>query len=70
MTFRQFKEDVRRLVGQAVADAGYSTVEFGLSEPPQKEFGDLSCNAGFLLAKQAKKTPQKIAAELADALSA
>jgi arginyl-tRNA synthetase len=68
MTFRQFKEDVRRLVGQAVADAGYSTVEFGLSEPPQKEFGDLSCNAGFLLAKQAKKAPQKIAAELADAI--
>lgn len=68
MTFRLFKDEVRRLVGQALSDAGYPSVDFDVSEPPQKEFGDLSCNAGFLLAKHAKKPPQKIAAELADAL--
>lgn len=68
MTFRLFRDDVRRLVGQALAGAGYPAVEFDVSEPPQKEFGDLSCNIGFLLAKHAKKPPQKIAAELADAI--
>ncbi len=68
MTFRLFKEDVRKLVKQALSDSGYSAVDFDVSEPPQKEFGDLSCNVGFLLAKQAKKPPQKIAAELADAI--
>ena len=68
MTFRLFKDEVRRLVGQAISDAGYPAVNFDVSEPPQKEFGDLSCNAGFLLAKHTKKPPQKIAAELADAL--
>ncbi len=68
MTFRLFKEDVRRLVGQALRDTGYPAVDFDVSEPPQKEFGDLSCNAGFLLAKHAKKPPQKIVAELAEAI--
>lgn len=68
MTFRLFRDEVKKLVGQAISDAGYPAVEFDLSEPPQKEFGDLSCNAGFLLAKHAKKAPQKIAAGLADLL--
>jgi arginyl-tRNA synthetase len=68
MTFRLFKDEVRRLVGQALDDTGYPAVEFDVSEPPQKEFGDLSCNAGFLLAKHAKKPPAKIAAELAEAI--
>jgi arginyl-tRNA synthetase len=68
VTFRLFKEDVSRLVGQAASDSGYPSVEFDVSEPPQKEFGDLSCNVGFLLAKHAKKPPQKIAAELADTI--
>jgi arginyl-tRNA synthetase len=68
MTFRLFKDDVRRLIGQALSDAGYPAVDFDVSEPPQKEFGDLSCNVGFLLAKHAKKPPQKLAAELAEAI--
>ena len=67
MTFRLFKEDVRRLVGQALRDAGYPVVDFDVSEP-QKEFGDLACNVGFLLAKHAKKPPQKIVAEVAEAI--
>ncbi|HKZ61510.1 MAG TPA: arginine--tRNA ligase [Nitrososphaera sp.] len=68
MTFRLFIDDVRRLVQQALKDSGYPIVDFDLSEPPQKEFGDLSCNVAFLLAKQAKKPPPKIATELAAAL--
>jgi arginyl-tRNA synthetase len=68
MTFRLFRDDVRRLIKQALDDAGYPGVEFDVSEPPQKEFGDLSCNVAFLLAKHAKKPPAKIAAELAEQL--
>lgn len=68
MTFRLFKDDVRRLVEQALEDAKYPAGNFDLSEPPQKEFGDLSCNVGFILAKHAKKPPQRIAAELAEAI--
>jgi len=68
MTFRLFRDDVHRLVAQALGNAGYPAAEFDISEPPQKEFGDLSCNVGFLLAKHAKKAPQKIASELADVM--
>jgi arginyl-tRNA synthetase len=66
VTFRLLQNEVRKLVEQAIGDAGYPAVQFSLSEPPQKEFGDLSCNAAFLLAKHARKAPQKIATELAD----
>ncbi|HXG07554.1 MAG TPA: arginine--tRNA ligase [Nitrososphaera sp.] len=66
MTFRLLHNEVRSLVERVISDAGYPAVQFDLSEPPQKEFGDLSCNAAFLLAKHARKAPQKIAAELAD----
>ena len=68
MTFRLFRNDVQRLMEQAINDKGFQKVDFDLSEPPQKEFGDLSCNVAFLLAKQAKKPPSKIAIELSESL--
>ncbi|HJS68077.1 MAG TPA: arginine--tRNA ligase [Nitrososphaera sp.] len=68
MTFRLFKDEVRRLVGQALRGLEYPAIEFDVTEPPQKEFGDLSCNVGFLLAKHARKPPAKVAAELANIL--
>jgi len=68
VTFRLFRNDVQRVVQQALDDAKYPKVEFDVSEPPQKEFGNLSCNVAFLLAKHAKKPPAKIAAELAEAI--
>jgi len=55
---------MRALVASAVESAGYSKVDFDVSEPPRKEFGDLTCNVAFQLSKQAKKAPQKIAGEL------
>jgi arginyl-tRNA synthetase len=48
---------------------GFPEVEFDVSEPPRKEFGDLTCNVAFQLAKHAKKAPAKIAAEIADAMA-
>ena len=39
-----------------------------MSEPPRREFGDLTCNVAFQLAKQAKKAPPVIARELAEAM--
>jgi arginyl-tRNA synthetase len=47
---------------------GYPEIEFDVSEPPRKEFGDLTCNVAFQLAKHAKKAPPKIASEFADAM--
>ena len=50
---------------------GYpADIEFDVSEPPRREFGDLTCNVSFQLAKHAKKTPARIAIELAEAMLA
>ncbi len=47
-----------------MAKAGYNAVPFDVSEPPKKEFGDLTCNVAFLLSKQLRMAPPKIAQEL------
>lgn len=69
MTFRILIEQVRGLVAAAVEKAGYPAVDFDISEPPRKEFGDLTCNVAFQLSKHAKKAPQKIAGELIGRIS-
>lgn len=66
MTFRLLIAEARKLIESTLAAAGYPAVEFDLSEPPRKEFGDLTCNVAFQLAKHAKKAPPKIAAELVE----
>lgn len=63
------KESARQLVRSTLASLGYPEVEFDVSEPPRKEFGDLTCNVAFQLAKHAKKPPARIAAELAQELA-
>ncbi|OLC25117.1 MAG: arginine--tRNA ligase [Thaumarchaeota archaeon 13_1_40CM_4_48_7] len=68
MTLRVLIQQVREIVGDAVKSAGYPAVEFDVTEPPQKEFGDLSCNVAFLLSKPAKKPPPRVATELVEAL--
>jgi arginyl-tRNA synthetase len=68
MTFRALIQEVRELVSSALTSAGYPTIEFDVSEPPQQAFGDLSCNVAFLLSKHLKMPPTKIAIELAEAL--
>ncbi len=51
-----------------VAALGYPDVDFDVSEPPRIEFGDLTCNIAFQLAKHAKKSPAKLASEIAKAV--
>jgi arginyl-tRNA synthetase len=68
LTFRLLIESARKLVESSLAAAGYPSVAFEVTEPPRKEFGDLTCNVAFQLGKHAKKAPAKIAMELADLL--
>jgi arginyl-tRNA synthetase len=42
--------------------------EIELTKPPKKEYGDLSTNVAFLLAKHQRRKPQEIAQELAKKL--
>lgn len=64
MTFRNLVWETRQIVDAGLASAGYPSVQFDVSEPPRKEFGDLTCNVAFPLSKQLKKPPAKIAVEL------
>lgn len=64
MTFRDLQEQVRASVVAGLKKAGYPEVQFDVSEPPRKEFGDLTCNVAFPLSKQLKMQPPKIAQEL------
>ncbi len=66
MTLRLVYDEIRLGVKQACNALGYPTTEFDLSEASRPEFGDVSCNAGFLLAKALKKRPFDIAQTLAD----
>ncbi|HVX01540.1 MAG TPA: arginine--tRNA ligase [Nitrososphaera sp.] len=67
MTFRDFKGQAREVVSKSIEKVGYLSslvLDFDVSEPPKKEFGDLTCNVAFLLSKQLKMPPPKIAQEL------
>ncbi len=65
MTLRLLFDQIRLDVKQACDTLGYTQVDFDISEASRPEFGDVSCNIGFLLAKILKKKPFDIAQTLA-----
>ncbi|MEO9363659.1 MAG: arginine--tRNA ligase [Nitrososphaera sp.] len=64
MTFSSFRLQTHHAVSESMAKLGYPAVSFDVSEPPRKEFGDLTCNVAFLLSKQLRMASPKIAQEL------
>ncbi len=65
MTLRILYDEIIQGVKQTCARLGYPETEFDVSEASRPEFGDVSCNIGFLLAKALKKRPFDIAQILA-----
>ena len=65
MTLRLLYDEIRLGVKQLCDTLGYPHTEFDVSEASRPEFGDVSCNVGFLLAKALKKKPFDIAQTLA-----
>ena len=66
MTIRLLFEEIRSNVQKICTDLGYPLVEFEVSTSSRSEFGDVSCNIGFLLAKPLKKKPFDIAESIAN----
>ncbi|MDE1727636.1 MAG: arginine--tRNA ligase [Thaumarchaeota archaeon] len=66
MTLRLVYDEIRFGVKQACHKLGYPEIEFDVSEASRPEFGDVSCNVGFLLAKTLKKRPFDISQSLAE----
>lgn len=69
MTLQALINEARELISSTLTSAGYPVIAYDVLEPPQRSFGDLSCNVAFLLSKHLKKPPSKIATELAEAIS-
>jgi arginyl-tRNA synthetase len=61
MTLRLLFDEIRSRLGQISDELHYPKVEFEVSEAARPEFGDVSCNIAFLLAKSLKKRPFEIA---------
>jgi arginyl-tRNA synthetase len=59
-------DEIRLSVNQLCDMLGYPATEFDVSEASRPEFGDVSCNVGFLLAKTLKKRPFDIVQKLAE----
>ncbi len=65
MTLRLLFDEIRSTVKKISSDLGYPAVEFDVSEASKPDFGDVSCNIGFLLAKPLKKKPSEISESVA-----
>ena len=61
MTLRMLFDEIRTNIKQISNQLKYPQVDFEVSEASRSEFGDVSCNIAFLLAKNLKKRPFDIA---------
>jgi arginyl-tRNA synthetase len=66
MTLQEVINQIRQIVDKALLDLKYEKLEYDVSEPPKKEFGDLTTNIAFLISKRIHKNPNEIATELVD----
>ena len=65
MSFREFKEQAKSAVEEALKKQEYPTVEFNISEPPEEGYGDLAANVAFTLAKRLRRPPLEVAKKIA-----
>ncbi len=61
MTLRLLFDEIRLNLKQISDELQYPQIEFEVSEASKPEFGDITCNIAFLLAKELKKRPSEIA---------
>jgi len=61
MTLRLLLDEIRSNIQQICSKLNYPEIKFEVSEASRAEFGDVSCNIAFLLAKSLKKNPIDIA---------
>lgn len=63
MAFQILLDEIKSNVSKSLQELDYPDVSFTV-EPAKKGFGDVSCNACFLLAKDLKKKPNEIAQKI------
>ena len=65
MTFKSIIDEIENNLNKILDELSLSDVKFSV-EPTKQEFGDVSSNISFLLAKQLKKSPKEIAYMLSE----
>lgn len=68
MSFREFKEHVKKSVEIAIGEADYPMIDFEPFEPPKPEFGDLSVNVAFIIANKLGLNSFDVAEAIGDKL--
>lgn len=63
MAFQVLLDEIKSNVSKSLEELDYPDVTFTV-EPAKKDFGDVSCNVCFLLAKDLKKKPNEIAQKI------
>ena len=66
MTLRLLHDEIKSNMMQVCSKLNYPNTEFEIGEASRPEFGDVSCNVAFLLAKPLKKKPSDIAKDIAE----
>jgi arginyl-tRNA synthetase len=66
MTLRLLHDEIRSNMQKTCSKLNYPETKFEVSEASRPEFGDVSCNVAFLLAKSLKKKPFDIAKTISD----
>lgn len=66
MTLRLVFDEIKQYITQICDALNYPQTKFEVSEAAKPEFGDISCNVAFLLAKLVKKKPFDIAKSISD----
>jgi arginyl-tRNA synthetase len=66
MSFKKFINEANEAIKFALKHLDIQNEGYTLTEPTKENFGDLSCNAAFLLTKRLQKSPSEIASILAE----
>lgn len=66
MLYESIIEEIKNQMEKVLSSYNLNTdkIEFEISEPSIKEYGDFSCNLAFLLSKKIKKNPYEIAMDI------
>ena len=68
MTFKSILDEIENNLNKVLSDLSISNISFSV-DPAKPGFGDVSSNVSFLLAKQLKQSPQRIAEMLSEKYS-
>ena len=66
MTFSKVIDEIKNLLSLSFSELNYPPIEYDVTEPPLKEYGDLTSNIAFLLGKKLKRKPSSIAYEIVE----